>query len=50
MRLQYRTGDRTGALKTYEQCARVLRDELNVPSPSRETVTLYERIVNETME
>lgn len=47
MRLQYRMGDRTGAIKTYEQCATVLREELNVPKPSRETVELYERIITE---
>ncbi len=47
MRLQYRIGDRTGAVKTYQQCAQVLRDELNILSPSRETVALYDRIVNE---
>ena len=47
MRLQYRIGDRTGAIKTFQQCARVLREELNIASPSRETLALYERIVNE---
>ena len=47
MQLQYRIGDRTGAVKTYQQCAHVLREELNLPGPSRETLALYERIVNE---
>ena len=48
MRLQYQTGDRTSAVKTFQQCAHVLREELDIPSPSRETLALYERIVNES--
>lgn len=47
MRLQYRTGDRASAVKTYQQCAHVLREQLNIPSPSRDTLALYEKIVNE---
>jgi len=47
MQLHYRTGDRTSAVRTYQECARVLREELDVPSPSRTTLALYERIVNE---
>ena len=43
MRLYYLAGDRTGALRQYEQCAAALDEELQVP-PSARTVTLYEKI------
>jgi len=41
MRLQFKQGDRIGAVRTYRRCAQVLRDELNVPNPSQETEELY---------
>lgn len=43
MRLQYLTGDRTGAMRQYEMCVVALHDELDVP-PSDLTSNLYERI------
>jgi len=44
MRLQFKQGDRVAAVRTYRRCAQVLRDELNVPSPSQETQDLYRMI------
>ena len=44
MRLQFKQGDRVGAVRTYRRCAQVLRDELNVPNPSQETEDLYRMI------
>lgn len=44
MRLQFKQGDRVAAVRTYRRCAQVLRDELNVPSPSQETQELYRMI------
>lgn len=43
MRLYYLAGDRTGALRQYEQCAVTLYEELQV-TPSARTKTLYESI------
>ena len=43
MRLQAKSGDKTNALKTYQQCVRMLHNEMGV-SPSRETRALYEDI------
>ena len=43
MRLRYLAGDRTGAVRQYQQCVAFLRDELDV-EPSARTVALYERI------
>lgn len=43
MRLYYRAGDRTGALRQYERCARALREELDV-EPSRRTSELARKI------
>ncbi len=45
MRLQFQAGDRSGAVKTYQQCARVLEDELEISSPSPETQELYEQMI-----
>ena len=42
--LRYESGDRSGALREYEQFARLLRDELGV-EPMPETAALYEAIV-----
>jgi DNA-binding SARP family transcriptional activator len=43
MHLQYRAGDRTGALRQYERCVRALDEELGV-KPQRHTTSLYEQI------
>jgi len=43
MSLQFRAGDRTGALRQYERCVAALREELDV-EPSRETLVLYEQL------
>jgi DNA-binding SARP family transcriptional activator len=43
MRLYYRAGDRTGALRQYDRCVTALTREFNL-QPSRETVALYEQI------
>lgn len=43
MHLQYRAGDRTGALRQYERCVRALNEELDV-KPQRRTRALYEQI------
>jgi LuxR family maltose regulon positive regulatory protein len=44
MRLQFKQGDRVGAIRTYRRCAQVLRDELNIPNPSQKTQELYRMI------
>ena len=49
MRLHCLAGDRTSALREYEQCATVLLDELGV-EPSRQTKTLYQQVVNGQLE
>ncbi len=43
MSLYLATGDRTAALKQYEECVRVLRQELDI-EPSPETTALYQEI------
>ncbi len=43
MRLYYKSGDRTAALRQYERCVLLLREELDV-DPSERTVALYEQI------
>jgi two-component SAPR family response regulator/uncharacterized protein HemY len=43
MRFQAKSGDKAGALKTYQQCVEMLRIELGI-TPSPETQSLYERI------
>jgi DNA-binding SARP family transcriptional activator len=43
MCLQYRAGDRAGALRQYERCATALQEELGV-APGRRTLALLERI------
>jgi DNA-binding SARP family transcriptional activator len=43
MRLYYRAGDRTAALRQYDRCVAILREELDV-APTRRTQTLYEQI------
>jgi len=46
MRLRYAAGDRTGALRQYQQCVAFLRDELEI-DPSAQTVALYQRICSD---
>jgi DNA-binding SARP family transcriptional activator len=41
-----RSGQRTAALCQYQECVRCLQDELGI-SPSKETFTLYQEILNE---
>ena len=43
MRLYYLAGDRTAALRQYQQCAAALDEELGV-RPAQRTVRLYEQI------
>jgi DNA-binding SARP family transcriptional activator len=43
MRLHYLNGDRSSALRQFEQCAAALDEELNA-IPSKNTVALYEQI------
>lgn len=43
MRLHYLAGDRAAALRQYERCIAILREELDV-EPARGTVALYEQI------
>src|SRR5713101_5226233 len=44
MRLHYLNGDRAAALRQFEQCAAVLKEELSA-NPSKGTVELYEKIL-----
>jgi DNA-binding SARP family transcriptional activator len=46
MCLYAQAGDRSGALRQYEQCVAMLRDTLGV-EPTKRTVDLYERIRNQ---
>jgi DNA-binding SARP family transcriptional activator len=46
MRLYYRNGDRTRALRQYERCATALHEELGI-SPARDTTALCEQIRQE---
>ena len=46
MRFQAKSGDKTSALKTYQECIQVLQTEMGVP-PSPETRALYEDIRND---
>lgn len=43
MRIYYLSGDRTGALRQYEQCVAALEKELNI-KPSAQTTTLFQSI------
>jgi DNA-binding SARP family transcriptional activator len=43
MHLQYRAGDRTGALRQYDRCVAALNEELGV-KPERRTRSVYEKI------
>ena len=46
VRIYYKSGERTAALRQYERCVEALNDELGV-EPARETVELYEQICND---
>jgi DNA-binding SARP family transcriptional activator len=46
VRILYKSGERTAALRQYERCVVALNDELGV-EPARETVELYELICND---
>jgi DNA-binding SARP family transcriptional activator len=43
MRLLYKAGDRTGALRQYERCVQAVEEELGV-KPQKDTTDLYEHI------
>lgn len=43
MRLRYRSGDRTGAVRQYEHCVRALRDDLDI-EPAEATRRLHKRL------
>lgn len=49
MRLYYRAGDRTTALRQYVRCAAVVAKHFNV-HPSRETVALYHQVRTDRLE
>ena len=49
MRLAYKAGDRTSALRQYERCVQALKEELGV-GPGRLTVALHRRILNDATE
>jgi DNA-binding SARP family transcriptional activator len=44
MRWHYRLGDRAAAVRQYQTCAQILRDDLGL-SPSHETEALYLKII-----
>jgi DNA-binding SARP family transcriptional activator len=48
MRIHYRSGDRTAALRQYQRCSDALREELDV-APSARTHELYRRIRDDTV-
>lgn len=48
MRLYYLAGNRTAALRQYERCANLLREELNV-GPSTRTQALYEQMCSDRL-
>ena len=48
MRLHYLAGDRTGALRQFRRCEKVLRKELNV-APSRRTHDLFLQVQNDQL-
>jgi DNA-binding SARP family transcriptional activator len=49
MRLYYRAGDRTTALRQHDRCAAALAKHFNLP-PSRETIDLYHQIRSDRLE
>jgi DNA-binding SARP family transcriptional activator len=49
MRLHYLNGDRSAALRQYEQCSTALEEELNV-GPSKGTVAIYQQILADQLD
>jgi hypothetical protein len=49
MHLQYKAGDRTGALRQFERCIAALDEELGV-KPERRTQSLYEQIRSDVLD
>ena len=49
MQLQYLSGDRTGAIRRYEQLRKLLDDELGLP-PMAETRAAYDAIITERLQ
>lgn len=49
MRLYYRAGNRTAALRQYQRCTIALHEELAV-KPARQTVALYEQICRDQLD
>ncbi len=49
MQLQYFAGDRTGAIRRYEQLRKLLDDELGLP-PMAETRAVYDAIITERLQ
>jgi DNA-binding SARP family transcriptional activator len=49
MRLHYRGGNRSAAIRQYQRCVEALRQELGV-SPTGRTIGLYEKIRNDQLE
>lgn len=49
MRLYYRAGDRTTALRQYDRCATALAKHFNLP-PARETIDVYHQIRSDRLE
>jgi DNA-binding SARP family transcriptional activator len=49
MRLYYRAGDRTTALRQYDRCAAALAKHFNL-APSRETIDLYHQVRSDRLE
>ena len=49
MRLYYRAGDRTTALRQYDRCAAALAKHFNL-APSRDTIDLYHQIRSDRLE
>ena len=45
MRCHYRLGDRVAAIKQYQICVQILRDDLGL-SPTPETEELYLQIID----
>jgi DNA-binding SARP family transcriptional activator len=48
MRLYYRAGDRTAALRQFERCITALCEELDV-RPGKRTLVLYDQIRKDQM-
>ena len=49
MRLYYRAGDRTTALRQFERCASAVAEQFSV-EPSRATVSLYQQVRTDSLD